>query len=173
MMIDGMPPERNPLRLSNLYQALAPAAYTEAGWYSALNPNPVYGLIPPYRAGVSNVAANPYQPGLVTSAVDTLRFIDAYGNRTWDRMTQPKLKALSYTINNVAPEDRTVYLKGVTAADDTLRQFGQIIYRRLCVHACRRRCQSWWCGRLRAYLRMGGCRIHRSGWHLPHHRGGR
>jgi hypothetical protein len=131
MMIDGMPPERNPLRLSNLYQALAPAAFTEAGWYAALNPNPVYGLIPPYRAGVSNVAANPYQPGLVTSAVDTLRFIDAYGNRTWDRMTQPTLQALAYTINDATPEDRTVYLKGVTAADDTLRQFGQIVYRRL------------------------------------------
>ncbi|PLX24306.1 MAG: hypothetical protein C0600_13250, partial [Ignavibacteria bacterium] len=131
MMIDGLPPERNPLRLSNLYQALAPAAYTEAGWYVALNPNPVNGLIPPYRAGESNVASNPYQPGLVSSAVDTLAFLDAYGNRTWDRMTQPTLRALGYTINDVAPEDRTVYLKGVTAADDTLRQFGQIVYRRL------------------------------------------
>ena len=131
MMIDGLPPERNPLRLSELYQALAPAGYTEAGWYVALNPNPVYGLIPPYRAGRSNVTADPYQPGLVTSAVDTLRFLDAYSNRTWDRMTQPKLKALGYTINNPAPDDRTVYLKGVSAADDTLRQFGQIVYRRL------------------------------------------
>ncbi len=131
MMIDGMPPERNPIRLSNLYQALAPAAYTENGWYVALNTNPVNGLIPPYRADVANVAANPYQPGLVTSAVDTLRFIDAYGNRTWDRMTIPVLKALAYTINNPIPEDRTMYLKGVSAADDTLRQFGQIVYRRL------------------------------------------
>lgn len=131
MMIDGLPPERNPLRLTSLYQALAPAAYTEAGWYAGLNPNPVNGLIPPYRAGWDNVAANPYQPGLVSSAVDTLRFLDAFGNRTWDRMTQPVLKALAYTINDVAPEDRTVYLKGVSAADDTLRQFGQIVYRRL------------------------------------------
>ena len=131
MMVDGLPPERNPLRLSNLYQALAPAAFTEAGWYAGVNPNPVNGLIPPYRALVANVAANPYQPGLVSSAVDTLRFIDAYGNRTWDRMTQPVLKALAYTINDAAPEDRTVYLKGVSAADDTLRQFGQIVYRRL------------------------------------------
>ncbi|MCB2204867.1 T9SS type A sorting domain-containing protein [bacterium] len=131
MMVDGLPPERNPLRLSNLYQALAPAAYTQGAWYNALNPNPVNGLIPPYRAGESNVASNPYQPGLVSSAIDTLRFLDAYGNRTWDRMTQPKLKALAYTIQNVAPEDRTVYLKGATAADDTLRQFGQIVYRRL------------------------------------------
>lgn len=131
MMIDGLPPERNPLRLSNLYQALAPAAFTEAGWYAGVNPNPVNGLIPPYRALSANVAANPYQPGLVSSAVDTLRFLDAYGNRTWDRMTQPVLKALAYTVNNTAPEDRTVYLKGVSAADDTLRQFGQIVYRRL------------------------------------------
>jgi len=62
MMIDGLPPERNPLRLTNLYQALAPAGYTEAGWYVALNPNPVNGLIPPYRAGESNVTANPTSP---------------------------------------------------------------------------------------------------------------
>jgi hypothetical protein len=131
MMIDGLPPERNPLRLTALYQALAPAAYTEAGWYVGVNPNPVNGLIPPYRALEDNVAADPYQPGLVSSAVDTLRFLDAYANRTWDRMTQPKLKALAYTIQNVLPEDRTLYLKGVSAADDTLRQFGQIVYRRL------------------------------------------
>ncbi|MFZ1729505.1 MAG: T9SS type A sorting domain-containing protein [Bacteroidota bacterium] len=131
MMIDGLPPERNPLRLSNLYQALAPAAYTEAGWYAGVNTNPVNGLIPPYRALVANVSANPYQPGLVSSAVDTLRFLDAYGNRTWDRMTQPALKALAYTINDATPEDRTVYLKGVSAADDTLRQFGQLVYRRI------------------------------------------
>ena len=131
MMIDGLPPERNPLKLSNLYQALAPAAFTEAGWYVGLNPNPVNGLIPPYRPGASNVAANPYQPGLVSSAVDTLRFLDAYGNRTWDRMTQPVLKALAYTISNPIPEDRTMYLRGMTAADDTVRHFGQLIYRRL------------------------------------------
>lgn len=131
MMVDGLPPERNPLRYTNLYQALAPAAFTEAGWYVGLNPNPVNGLIPPYRPLESNVAHNPYQPGLVSSAVDTLCFLDAYGNRSWDRMTQPTLVALAYTVHDATPEDRTLYLKGTSKADDTLRQFGQIVYRRL------------------------------------------
>ncbi len=139
MMVDGFPPERNPISLTNLYQALAPCWYNEnfPATYPAFcgapgsNPNPENGLIPPYRVGEYAVAHNPYQPGLVSSAVDTLRFYDVYGNRTWDRMTQPRLKALAYLINNPAPEDRTVYLKGYTAADDTLRQYGQIVYRRL------------------------------------------
>lgn len=139
MMIDGFPPERNPLRLSALYQTLAPFWYNEnfPGVYPNLpgnpgsNPNPENGLIPPYRPGAWAIAANPYQPGIVSSAVDTVRFLDQWGNRTWDRMTQPTLKALAYTIGTPAPDDRTVYLKGYTAADDTLRQYGQIVYRRL------------------------------------------
>ncbi len=174
IMIDGFPPERNPLKFTNIYQTLAPY------WYNSLfgarvasvnpvdvalypvtelskrlgiacypnfpgdpfwppygpNPNPENGLIPPYRVGPYAVAHNPYQPGLVTSGVDTLRFFDNWGNRTWDRMTAPRLTAVAYTIWNPRGEDRTVYLKGYQAADDTLRQFGQIVYRRLTyVHA--------------------------------------
>jgi len=141
---DGMMPERNPLKYTPLYQTLAPIWYNEQfnanpynvnsdPNYPAPNPNPENGLIPPYRPGESNIAhaGRDYQPGLVSSAVDTLRFLDAYGNRNWDRMTQPDLHAIAYTINNNTPEDRTVYLKGHTSATDTLRQFGQIVYRRL------------------------------------------
>ncbi|MDH7515237.1 MAG: FlgD immunoglobulin-like domain containing protein [Bacteroidota bacterium] len=144
MMVDGFPPERNPLKFTNLYQALAPYWYNEdfPNTYPAFpgapgsNPNPECGLIPPYRVGPHAVSANPYQPGLVTSGVDTLRFLDAYGNRTWDRVTQPRLKAIAYTDWNPRGEDRTVYLKGYQAADDTLRQFGQMVFRRLTyVHA--------------------------------------
>jgi hypothetical protein len=149
MQIDGKMPERNPLRLTKLYQTLAPLWYNEqfdANPYNVLadpnypgpNPNPENGLIPPYRPGESNIAhvGRDYQPGLVSSAVDTLRFFDAYGNRTWDRKTQVTLTALAYTIHSQTPEDATLYLKGQTSADDTLRQFGQIVYRRLSyIHA--------------------------------------
>jgi hypothetical protein len=139
MMIDGFPPERNPISLTNLYQALAPFWYTDAwpGTYPffpnppTTNPNPENGLIPPYRVGEYAVAHNPYQPGLVSSAVDTLRFLDSWGNRVWDRMTQPTLKALAYTQWNPQGIDRTVYLKGYSASDDTLRQYGQMVFRRL------------------------------------------
>jgi len=144
MMVDGLMPERNPLRYTALYQTLAPLWYNEQfnanpynvnsdPNYPAPNPNTEYGMIPPYRPGEGNIAhaGRDYQPGLVSSAVDTLRFFDAYGNRTWDRYTQPRLQAVAYTIHSQTPEDATVYLKGVTSADDTLRQFGQIVYRRL------------------------------------------
>lgn len=139
MVVDGFPPERNPLKLSALYQALAPFWYTNQfpANYPAIvgdpcgNPNPENGLIPPYRVAEYAVAHDPYQPGLVTSALDTLRFFDAWGNRTWDRITQPTLKALAYTQNTFQPDDRTRYLTGYNAADDTLRQYGQIVYRRL------------------------------------------
>jgi len=139
MVVDGFPPERNPLKLSALYQTLAPFWYTNqfSGNYPAIvgdpcgNPNPENGLIPPYRVGEYAIANDPYQPGLVTSALDTIRFFDAWGNRTWDRITQPELKVLAYTLNTNQPDDRTRYLRGYSAADDTLRQFGQIVYRRL------------------------------------------
>jgi len=139
MFIDGFPPERNPLRLSNLYQTLAPywyneqfpTTYPQTMISAGANPNPENGLIPPYRVGEYAISHRSYQPGLVTSAVDTLRFYDSWGNRTWDRMTQPKLKAIAYTTWNPYGEDRTVYLKGYSANDDTLRQYGQIVYRRL------------------------------------------
>ncbi|MAT39243.1 MAG: hypothetical protein CL946_06540 [Ectothiorhodospiraceae bacterium] len=142
LIVDGFPPERNPIRLSKLYQTLAPFWYNAdfPNTYPAIpgdpcaNPNPENGLIPPYRVGAYAVAHNPYQPGLVSSALDTLRFFDAYGNRTWDRITQPKLSALGYNQNTAAvgsPLDRTVYLRGYSEATDTLRQFGQIVYRRL------------------------------------------
>lgn len=139
MMVDGFPPERNPIKFTNLYQALAPYWYNEnfPNVYPAFpgdagsNPNPEFGQIPPYRVGEYAVTHNPYQPGLVSSAVDTLRFFDGWGNRTWDRMTQPKLKALLYTKNTPQGEDATIYLKGYQAADDTLRQYGQVVFRRL------------------------------------------
>jgi hypothetical protein len=145
MQIDGLMPERNPLRYTALYQTLAPMWYNNSfdanpynvnndpNYPTIPNPNPENGLIPPYRPGEANIAhaGRDYQPGLVSSAVDTLRFFDIYGNRTWDRMTQPQIHAIAYTINNNTPEDRSGYLKGTTSATDTLRQFGQIVYRRL------------------------------------------
>src|SRR5690606_33862340 len=132
MQIDGNPPEENPLRQSPLYQALAPfwftskfpAFYPEREGDICGNPNPENGVIPPYRIGEYAVAHAAYQPGLVTSAVDTLRFFDPYGNQTWDVETMPELKALSY--NGGDPEDRTRYLMGVFGEGDMLRQTGQM-----------------------------------------------
>ncbi|MBL0176214.1 MAG: hypothetical protein IPP94_13260 [Ignavibacteria bacterium] len=141
MLVDGFPPERNPLKFTNLYQTLAPfwlnsdfpAVYPAFPGDINSNPNPEMGLIPPYRVGEYAVGhiGRDHMPGLVSSAVDTVRFYDSYGNRTWDRMTQPNLKALSYTMGTPQGADATIYLKGYQSADDTLRQYGQIVYRRL------------------------------------------
>ncbi len=136
MIIDGFPDEANNIRSTNLYYALAPGYgqnHPNGATYVSY-PNPYYGLIPPYRVGGYATAALAYQPGLVTSAIDTLRFLDAWGNRTWDTMTQPVLKAIawnSWGTGNGTAVDRTIYLRGYQDRDDTLRQIGQIVYRRL------------------------------------------
>lgn len=140
LVIDGFPPEPNPIRQSNVYFALAPGGTgVVGGGYNCSPPNPQYGLIPPYRVGEYAVAHTPYQPGLVTSGVDTLRFLDCWGNRTWDLVTQPRLRAIQWNMNASGwgtALDRTNFLRGHADRDDTLRQVGQIVYRRLSyVHA--------------------------------------
>jgi len=135
MMIDGLPPEPNPLRKSNLFYALAAGGSgTIGGGYNCSPPNPQYGLIPPYRVGEWAVAHLPYQPGLVTSAADTVTFRDQFGNRTWDKNTLPYLKAIQWNMGSAGfgtALDRTVYLKGWQDVDDVVRQVGQVVYRRL------------------------------------------
>lgn len=132
MVIDGFPPEANSIRNTNLFYALAAGGSgSVGGGYSCSPPNPQYGLIPPYRVGEYAVGHGPYQAGLVSSAVDTLRFLDAWGNRTWDASTTPSLKALqwnSWGTGGGTPVDRTNYLKNIS---DILRQVGQVVYRKL------------------------------------------
>ncbi|NOY05957.1 MAG: hypothetical protein GXO82_04910 [Chlorobi bacterium] len=108
----------------DLYHVLKPM--TGGGFYN----NPVAGLIPPYRV-VANLAHLAGDPEFVTSAVDTLRFLDEYGNRTWDKVTTPNLVALAYDDFGSSPVDRTIYLKNRSGIGDMLRQVGQVVYRRL------------------------------------------
>lgn len=135
LIVDGFPPEANSIRTTNLFNALAAGGNgTIGGGYNCSPPNPQYGLIPPYRVGAYAVPPQPYQSGLVSSGVDTIRFLDAWGNRTWDMATQPQLRALAWNVwatQNGTPVDRTIYLKGYQDRDDTLRQVGQMVYRRL------------------------------------------
>ena len=109
MVVDGFPPEKTPIRQQALYGNLRP---------TPTNPD---GAIPPYRTASRN---------RTWSGADTLRFLDAWGNRTFDTVTTPRLKAI--LVHKGKPmKPGAEYIDGVSGRDDMLRQIGQVVFRRL------------------------------------------